>query len=134
MYRKLAQNLSSIIGILLKAKMKISFVEVRTTMMRLTLKEVTFFRKMPVKHAGLERGPNRALSKSKDIGIANQMNICEKSNTYVICMLDKIPLKIVAIFPSETVYYVQRTFQLLCNIDVSKDICKIQYTFYFENT
>ena len=51
-----------------------------------------------------------------------------------MCTLDKIPLKIVAIFPSETVYYVQRTFQLLCNIDVSKDICEIQYTFYFENT
>ena len=68
------------IGILLKAKMKISLVDVRKTMMRLTLNEVTFFRKMPVKHAGLENGPNRALNKSKDIGIENQMNICEKLN------------------------------------------------------
>ena len=75
MYIKLAQNLSSIIGILLKAKMKISFVAVRKTMIRLTLNEVTFFRKMPVKHAGLENGPSRALNKSKNIGIENQMNI-----------------------------------------------------------
>ena len=60
--------------------MKISFVEVKETIMRLTLIEVMFFTKTPAEQKGPENGPNSALNKSKNIGIANQMNICKKAS------------------------------------------------------
>ena len=70
-----AQNLSSMMGILLKAKMKMSFVKVRKTMMRLTLIEATFLIKTPVEHIAFGKGPTKALSKSRNIGKEKNRNI-----------------------------------------------------------
>ena len=70
-YRSMAQNLSSMMGILLKPKMNMNLVVVRVKVIRLMLIEVTFLMKMLMMQNAQGKGHIKALIKSRNMANPN---------------------------------------------------------------
>ena len=76
MYSNVAQNLSSMTGILLKPKMNTNLVVVKVKVMRLMLIDVTFLMKTLMMQKAQGKGHIKALTKSKNMANPN-MIICK---------------------------------------------------------
>ena len=74
-YRSMAQNLSSMMGILLKPKMNMNLVVVRVKVMRLMLIDVTFLMKTLMMQNAQGKGHIKALIKSRNMANPN-ISIC----------------------------------------------------------